>query len=393
MDWMKTFDEATLEKAYEDWLEGCIQDLSISDGDGLGWVSDEEDTYMVAFSLDDHQDPVAMTCTCPKAVAGMSCKHMAIIHYQLVEDKSGFSLEHLMDLSAPPFLDEYSLKNIHFLLGLYDPDLLSSFLLYLLNEDRSLLKLFWHGIYMNMPEEPDAIMAALEDLVCRFEDTHLFGDFYEADVFINEVIRLYVFGSCLLQEKKDVTGLLDFAFRFFSLLDEDFMDDHWDQLDLLCHSFLLSWKDALDKSGPRERQAMLRWYQDWQGLGGEAIQLFNDCLKEFFSLPAFSQKDRQISAGRRLQRKVESDIPSAAGGRPLGTVKALYPKELLASCQETAQVLASRAVNRQHYRDLVGFLREIQRIEGGNALVDSLVSRWRIEYKRRYALQEELDKL
>ena len=171
------------------------------------------------------------------------------------------------------------------------------------------------------------------------------------------------------------------------------MDDHWDQLDLLCHSFLLSWKDALDKSGPRERQAMLRWYQDWQGLGGEAIHLFNDCLKEFFSLPAFGQKDRQISANSRPRGKEESDTASAAGGRPLGTVKALYPKELLASCQETALVLASRAVNRQHYRDLVGFLREIQRIEGGKTLVDSLVSRWRIEYKRRYALQEELDKL
>lgn len=54
MDWMKTFDKATLEQAYEDWREGCLQDLSISDGDGLAWVSDEEDTYRVAFSLDNH---------------------------------------------------------------------------------------------------------------------------------------------------------------------------------------------------------------------------------------------------------------------------------------------------------------------------------------------------
>lgn len=377
MNWMKVFDGATLEQAYEDWLEGCLEDFSITDGKGLAWVGDENKSHVVEFTLDSHQDPVGMTCDCPKALSGRPCKHMAVIYYQLDEDKNGFSLAQLAELSAPPFLDEYSLKNIHFLLGLCDPDLVSSFLLYLLNEDRSLLKFFWQGIYMNMPDDPDAVIGLLKDLVLRFKESHLFGDFDEAEVFINEAIRLFVFGSDLFQEKKDVAGLLDFSFQVFSELDTDIMDDHWGQLDFLCQNFLEVWKEVLEESGPPERQAMLDWYRDWQGIGGESIQLFNDFLEEFFSLPAFRQKGKELPASRQAK----------------GTVQALFPEALLANFEREAIDLVSSASNRQHYQELVDFLREIQRFEGGKALVKSLVSRWRIEYKRRYALQEELDTL
>ena len=323
MHWMKTFDELTLEQAYEDWGEGCLEDLSITGGEGLAWVGDEDNTYVVKFSLDDNQDPVDMSCDCPKATAGMPCKHMAIICFQLDEDKEGFPLAHLAELFSPPFLDEYKVRHIDFLLGLYDPDLLRGFLLNLLTEDRSLLKLFWHGIPMNMNEEPDAIIETLKDLICRFHESHFFSDFDEAEIFINEAIRLFVLGACILEERKELTGLLDFAHRFFSELDIDLMGDHWDQLELLCQTFLVSWKEALDKSEPRERQAMLRWYQDWQGQGGESIQIFNDVLEEFFSLPAFGQKGEATSASKQGETTGKSAFAWPQERRPTKTVLAL----------------------------------------------------------------------
>ena len=393
MNWMKAFDEATLELAYADWSEGCLEDLSITDGDGRAWVGDGKDTYVVEFSLDDNQEPADLFCDCSKATEGVPCKHMAVVCFQLDEDKKSLSIAHLVELSAPSFLDEYEAKHIDFFLGLCDPDLLHGFLLYLLNEDRSLLKLFWHGMHINMEEEPDAIIETLKDLICRFEESHFFSDYYEAEIFINEAIRLFVLGAYILDERKDIVGLFDFSHRFFSELDIDVMGDHWDQLDLLCQTFLVSWRMALDKSSPRERQIMLRWYQDWQGLGGESIQLFNDVLEEFFRLPAFGQKSKMTFTSKRGAMAGNSISPLLQERRPKETVLALYPQELLTDCEERAEALASSAANRQHYRNLVDFLREIRRIEGGNLLVDALVTRWRIEYKRRYALQEELDKL
>lgn len=393
MHWMKTFDELTLEQAYEDWGEGCLEDLSITGGEGLAWVGDEDNTYVVKFSLDYNQDPVDISCDCPKATAGMPCKHMAIIYFQLDEDKEGFPLAHLAELFSPPFLDEYKARHIDFLLGLCDPDLLRGFLLNLLTEDRSLLKLFWHGIPMNMNEEPDTIIETLKDLICRFDESHFFSDFDEAEIFINEAIRLFVLGACILEERKELTGLLDFAHCFFSELDINLMGDHWDQLELLCQTFLVSWKEALDKSEPRERQAMLRWYQDWQGQGGESIQIFNDVLEEFFSLPAFGQKGEATSASKQGETTGKSAFAWPQERRLTKTVLALYPQELLADCEKRAEALASSASNRQNYRELVDFLRDIRRVEGGNFLVDVLVSRWRKDYKRRYAMQEELDKL
>lgn len=51
------------------------------------------------------------------------------------------------------------------------------------------------------------------------------------------------------------------------------------------------------------------------------------------------------------------------------------------------------AYTRDMYKDIVRTLRKISRLEGGKPFVKSLAEQWRIEYPRRRAMLEELDKL
>lgn len=137
----------------------------------------------------------------------------------------------------------------------------------------------------------------------------------------------------------------------------------------------MDWMKVFDdttlKEGYLAWLSMLHWYQEWQGVGGENIQFFNEVLEEFFTLPAFKSKARS----------------------PKSTVKALYPQEVLAGCEKTSEALAARARTRQHDRELVDFPRKIRRFGGGDRLVDELVARWRVIYKRRYAMQDEPNRL
>lgn len=396
MEWKTPFDQATLDAGYEDWIDGCLEEITYEDEGFAAIVNDEEDSYIVHFFLDDDHNLVNVTCSCPLAEEGHRCKHMATAYFQLEEDAGGepFETWPMDDIEAPPFLDDYDLDDIHFLMEISEPEHLHNFMSFLFVENPSLLKYFWLGAYHTLAAESlDDIKDALQALIDRFEAAHYIAEFYQAEVFINEAIRLYVMGSSMLEEEKDMAGLFDFGYHFMSALDIDLMDDHSDQLEMAAEACLLTWQLALDQSDRQDRQAMVRWYQDWQGEGGEAIELFEDALDHFFRLPAFAGK-----AGRSMGPPWNLPDPSMGGRaakdrKPRGKIQALYPQEVLASYERRAEAMAYKAYSRPAYRELVGFLRQIQRIEGGKALVDDLVGRWRYEYKRRYAMQEELDKL
>ncbi|NLB28509.1 MAG: hypothetical protein GX819_06145, partial [Clostridiaceae bacterium] len=51
------------------------------------------------------------------------------------------------------------------------------------------------------------------------------------------------------------------------------------------------------------------------------------------------------------------------------------------------------ASGRSRYRDLVALLRQLKGMPGGAEQVDLIVGQWRQAYRRRYAMQQELDKL
>ncbi len=67
-----------------------------------------------------------------------------------------------------------------------------------------------------------------------------------------------------------------------------------------------------------------------------------------------------------------------------------YPQELLDAYLRVVKNLVSKSGTRKHYRNIAGLLKEMKSIEGGSGLVDDLVDDWKIRYKRRTAMLEEL---
>ena len=70
-----------------------------------------------------------------------------------------------------------------------------------------------------------------------------------------------------------------------------------------------------------------------------------------------------------------------------------YPDELLEAYLNVVNQLVLKSGTRKHYRNIVGLLKEMKSIEGGDEMVDDLISNWKIRYKRRTAMLEELEVL
>ena len=74
-------------------------------------------------------------------------------------------------------------------------------------------------------------------------------------------------------------------------------------------------------------------------------------------------------------------------------LKKEYPKQILSKYQDEVNKMASCTGNRKHYADLVALLRRMKQIKGGSEIVETIVEEWKIKYRNRPAMMDELSKL
>lgn len=71
--------------------------------------------------------------------------------------------------------------------------------------------------------------------------------------------------------------------------------------------------------------------------------------------------------------------------------------ELLINCFLKIRIseikMALHTSDRKHYSYLVSLLRKMQKIKGGTKLVEIIVGDWKVKYKNRPAMMDELRKL
>lgn len=86
MDWKKLFAPQILERGYDYYLKGRVNNLEISD-DHISSTVIGENAYKVNIYLDNNKIK-DMECNCPYAKRGYNCKHMAAVLYQWINGRS-----------------------------------------------------------------------------------------------------------------------------------------------------------------------------------------------------------------------------------------------------------------------------------------------------------------
>lgn len=67
-----------------------------------------------------------------------------------------------------------------------------------------------------------------------------------------------------------------------------------------------------------------------------------------------------------------------------------YSDELLDAYLKIVNQKVLKSGNRKHYRNIAKLLKEMKTVEGGKDMVDDLIKDWKIRYRRRTAMLEEL---
>lgn len=70
-----------------------------------------------------------------------------------------------------------------------------------------------------------------------------------------------------------------------------------------------------------------------------------------------------------------------------------YPEQLLNKYRDEVNKMASYTSDRKNYQQMVSLLRRMQKMKGGSKVVEEISQQWRIRYKNRPAMMDELNKL
>lgn len=70
-----------------------------------------------------------------------------------------------------------------------------------------------------------------------------------------------------------------------------------------------------------------------------------------------------------------------------------YPEQILNKYKDEVSKMAVHTSDRKNYAYLVSLLRKMQQMEGGSKLVEQIVAEWKVKYRNRPAMMDELRKL
>lgn len=70
-----------------------------------------------------------------------------------------------------------------------------------------------------------------------------------------------------------------------------------------------------------------------------------------------------------------------------------YSEQLLRMYRVAVEKEAEHARSRSYYRQLVGDLRFMKSISGGDKVVDEIIKKWKNQYKNRTAMMDELSRI
>jgi hypothetical protein len=116
----------------------------------------------------------------------------------------------------------------------------------------------------------------------------------------------------------------------------------------------------------------------------------------FKKLPAYAHVERLYKEEKLYDRLLVYVLNSPdlyALQEYENVLKKDYPEQILDKYNNEVNKMAVHTSDRKHYAYLVSLLRKMQQMKGGQELVEQMVVEWKVKYKNRPAMMDELRKL
>lgn len=188
MEWENNFSKRILNRGFNYYLDGYVEDISITKNKIKAVVYGTHH-YCVEIDLDGDEIK-DMSCNCPYAQDGFNCKHMAAVLFEWER-----RVTH-PEIDNSKIIDDASDDDIR------------SFLLQLFNENPELVERFKQS--SSTDNSMDAMTNELLEIICHYQYDHNYINTDHTVPFVRTMKNVYLSGLIFWKRKKNI--LMRFIF-------------------------------------------------------------------------------------------------------------------------------------------------------------------------------------
>lgn len=292
MKWKKLFATHILERGYDYYLENAVENIDISEDVIKADVIGTED-YEVEISV-NNGEVADMYCSCPYALDGRNCKHMAAVLYEWSEDDEEEESANVVreDFFHPAYtINAYKKKvaAVEELVSGAEEEAVRSFLVAVLAEDEKLLLRFHNTINKQVTKEDIKNYIRQVDIIAdRYLGRNRFISYYEADGFISELEEIIDEDVRQMMDNDSYLSAFEVMNYIFVLIGDVDMDDSDGGTGMLADRIYQLWLELLAKVSAEEKKQMFDWFTSH--LDGSVIDYLEEYIEQIL-MGEFDEKE------------------------------------------------------------------------------------------------------
>lgn len=305
MNWKKLFATHILERGYDYYLENAVENIDISEDIIRADVIGSED-YEVEISV-NNGEVTDMYCSCPYALDGKNCKHMAAVLYEWSEDaeEEESTKEGNTDLFRPAYTINAYKKKVaaveELVSGATEAEV-RSFLVAVLAEDEKLLLRFHNTINRQVTREDiDNYIRQVDIIADRYLGRNRFISYYEADGFISELEEIIDEDVRRMIDNDNYLSAFEVMNYIFVLIGDVDMDDSDGGTGMLADRIYQLWLELLVKVSAEEKKKMFDWFTSH--LDGSVIDYLEEYIEQII-MGEFDEKEYEQAKLDFIQKMI-----------------------------------------------------------------------------------------
>ena len=284
MNWKKLFAIHILERGYDYYCDDAVENMEISDNIIRADVIGSED-YEVEISL-SNGEVTDMYCSCPYALDGRNCKHMAAVLYEWSENEEEEKKEEENAINTDLFQPAYTVNShkkkltaVEELVRSANEEDVRSFLAAVLAEDEKLLLRFHNIINKQVTREDINNYIGQVDIIAdRYMGRNHFISYYEADGFISELEEIIDEDVRRMIDNGNYLSAFEVMNYIFVLIGDVDMDDSDGGTGMLADRIYQLWLELLVKVSSKEKRKMFDWFTSH--LDGSVIDYLEEYIEQ-----------------------------------------------------------------------------------------------------------------
>lgn len=313
MNWQQLFMEHILDRGYDYFCNGAIEDLGYKDDVITATVCGTE-AYDVEIILQD--DAITdMYCSCPYAENGSNCKHMAAVLFEWendIKDNDRIDNNSVNESQSTENIrvSDRKEKEVDIIVAEADEHTVRKFLTVILRDDEKLYARFKTLISPDISKEDmKRYKRQVELIVHKYLGREHFIGYHEAGNFISEIeeflcedVQMMLDDGCYIEAFE----LTSYIFVTVGNVDMDDSDGGTGNLADSCYAI---WNEILEKADEKVRQAMYDWFI--AHLNGSIIDYMEEYIEQIlmngFNEDKYLEAKLEFSAQKVIEKRDDSD--------------------------------------------------------------------------------------